>query len=166
MSVLKIVILTIIIYSAITTIIIQISHENDDVIQICGLGIVGCTLAGIFHIICKIKNYYKYHYNKRSIFENKKTNEKYICRVKDCNDVHWNPNYKLIKRYADKSEWVNLPAFSDNFIAKCKINCNHCKYNKECNSFINDYNGCKTIKCKHDEYGCVTEFDKFIAIKK
>lgn len=21
-------------------------------------------------------------------------------------------------------------------------------------------------KCKHDEYGCVTEFDKFIAIKK
>lgn len=158
MSILKVVILTIIIYSAITTIIIQISKGDDDVIQICGLGIVGCTLAGIFHIIREIKNYYKYHYHKRSIFKNKKTNEKYICRVKDCNDVHyWNTDYKLVKRYADKSEWANLPAFSDDFIAKCKINCDHCVYNKECNS---------TIKCKHDEYGCVTEFDKFKPTKK
>ena len=56
MNVLKSVILTIIIYSTVTTIIIQISKGDDDVIQICGMGIVGCTLAGILHIIRKIKN--------------------------------------------------------------------------------------------------------------
>lgn len=145
-----------VIYSAITTIIIEITHENDDVIGLCAFGIVGCFLILISKIICKIRNYFKYHYNKRSIFMDKDGN-KVICHTKDANDVNWNENYKFVKRYAIKSEWNKLPMISEDILEKCKINCSHCKFDRECDC---SYPYIK-IKCKHDEFGTVIEFDKF-----
>jgi len=153
-----IVLLTLIIYSAIATIIIEITHENDDVIAVFGFGIVGRFLAIGGKIIYKIHKYFKYYYGKRSIFVEEETNKKYKCKIKDSYDIqYWTSGYKLITRYANKLEWVNIPDFDNDFIDNSKRNCDNCKYDEQCQcNFPYD-----KIKCKHDNYGTVLEFDQF-----
>lgn len=158
MSTFYIVLMTIVAYSFIATIAYIISKDNEDVAIMFGLGIFGLTLWGILKILYKIKNKFKYHIGKRSIFEEKSTGNKYKCRVKDADDIHcWTEDYQLIKRYATKHEWINIPDFSAEFINNSKKNCNNCKYDKEC---VCDYPHI-AVKCKHDGYGTVLEFDKF-----
>ena len=152
MKIFVIIILTLVIYSLLTTLVIQISGCNDTVIGICGLGITGCIVAGICAVIRTIHKYFKYHYHKRSIFRNLTDGQDYFCSVKDCNDINWNKNYRIVKRYAPKKEWEKLSPISDEIIAICKINCYHCKYNTECQ---------KKVKCEHNEYGAITDFNKF-----
>lgn len=72
------------------------------------------------------------------------------------NDIQWVAGYKMIKRYASKSECFDIPDFDKAFIENSKRNCDRCKYNKKC-----DGEYLESIKCKHDEYGCVLEFNKF-----
>ena len=100
MDVLKIVLITIFIYSLITTLIIIISNFNDTVIEICAYGIVGMILLGIKTIIFKIINFYKYHYKKVSIFKDREE-KLYFCKTKDTNYYCQNENSQLhlIKRY-------------------------------------------------------------------
>ena len=86
-----------------------------------------------------------------------KNGNKVICHTKDANDINWKENYKFVKRYAIKSEWNELPMISEDILEKCKINCSHCKFDSECYC---SYPYTK-IKCKHDEFGTVIEFDKF-----
>ena len=161
MDIVYTVILTIVILSTVRTIIILVSKENDTVIEICGFGIVGCMIWFVLKTGEKIYKYFKYHFNKRSIFEDKNGNQ-FICKTRDCNDVCWNEHYKLVKRYAPKTEWNGLPEIQKKIIEKCKRNCDNCKYDKECLCEF-PYN---KIKCKHDEFGTVTEFNKFTKIIK
>ena len=157
MNVFYIILLTLLIYSFVSTIVFVLTKENEDVAIAFGLGIVGLTLFCIVRIIYKIKNKFKYHVNKRSIFEEKSTGKKYKCKVKEASDVEWISGYKIVKRYAKKQEWIDIPDFSKEFIDKSKHNCDNCKYDKQC---VCDFPYDK-IKCKHDEYGIVVEFDKF-----
>lgn len=152
------VLLTLLIYSLIATIVYIISGEDEKVIEAFGLGIVGLSLLGIINTIRKIKHYIKYDLEKRSIIKKVSNGALYRCKTKDTNDIcHWISGYKLVKRYASKTEWSRLPDFSKEFIDKSKRNCDHCKYDKECVcNFPYD-----KVKCKHDEYGVVLEFDQF-----
>ncbi len=155
---LYIILLTLIIYSAIATIIIEVTHENDDVIAAFGFGLVGCSLVIVSKIMHKIHNYFKYYHNKCAIFVEENTGKKYRCKIKDSRDIqYWASGYKLIIRYANKSKWRNIPDFDKHFIENSKRNCDNCKYDEQCQyNFPYDQ-----IKCKHDNYGTVLEFDKF-----
>lgn len=158
MEVFYIVLLTLIAYSLVGTILYIITKDNEDVAIAFGLGVVGLTLWGVLQVIQKIRDQFRCHIGKRSIFEQTSTGNKYKCRVKDAEDIHcWTEGYKMIKRYAKKSEWIDIPDFSEEFINNSKKNCDNCKYDKEC---VCDYPRI-TVKCKHDGYGTVLEFDKF-----
>lgn len=160
MSVFYIVLLTLIVYSLVCTVLYIITKENEDVAIAFGLGIVGLTLSVILKIVHKIINKFKYHINKRSIFEQTSTGNKYKCRVKDAEDIRcWIEGYKMLKRYATKSEWIGIPDFSKEFILNSKKNCDNCKHDNpsEC---MCDY-PYDRVRCKHDERGAVLEFDKF-----
>ena len=159
MNVFYIVLLTLIAYSLIGTILYIITKDNEDVAIAFGLGIVGLTLSGILNLIRKIVNKFKYHIGKRSIFEETSTGNKYKCKVKNANDVEWVSGYKMLKRYATKSEWIDIPDFSKELILNSKKNCNNCKHDNssECRC---DY-PYDRLRCKHDEWGAVLEFDKF-----
>ena len=160
MSVLYIIIITLVIYSAIATLVYIISKENETVAIAFGLGVVGLTLAGVLNIIRAIKRQFKYNIGLRSIFEEESTGNRYKCKVKDSEDIRcWVEGYNLLMRYAPRSECIGIPDFSKEFIINSKRNCDHCKHNKpdEC---MSDYPHDK-VRCKHDEYGRVLEFDKF-----
>ena len=158
MNVLAIVFITLIVYSLISYSVFLLSNENEDVLCFFGMGITGWVIFGLYYIVGRISNYFKYHHNKRSVLLEESTNNKYICKVKDADDIfHWIKGYVLIKRYADKLEWKDIPYFSEEFVKKSKMNCNHCKHDKECVCEF-PYN---QIKCIHDRYGTVLEFDKF-----
>lgn len=154
---LQIIILTLVVYSLIAMVVYVITGQNEDVLAMFGLGIVGIFLLGVHKLIVKIRDVFKYKVGKRSIFEEEATGKKYKCKTNDTHNVSWVEGYKLIKRYAIKSEWCNIPDFDNEFIEHSKINCDNCKHDKECQC---GYPYTK-IKCKHDEYGAVLEFDKF-----
>ena len=154
MEILCTVIATLVVYSLISTITYLITDENEEVITGFGLGIVGLLLAGTIKMACKIVDIFKYRIGKRSIFTEKSTGNKYKCKTKDSDDIYyWLSDFKLVKRYAVKSEWIDIPDFSEEFIKNSKKNCDHCKYINECSN--------TKIKCKHDEIGNIVEFDKF-----
>lgn len=159
MDTLYIVLITLIAYSIISTLAYIISKDNENVAIMFGLGIFGLSLWGILTVIRKINKKFKYHIGKRSIFKEKSTGNKYKCKVKNASDVEWISGYKIIKRYAPKSEWVDIPDFSKEFIENSKINCDHCKHNNagEC---MCDY-PYDRVRCRHNEWGAVIEFDKF-----
>ena len=157
MSTLYITLLTLIVYSTIATVIYILSGENEDILLLFGLGIIGLLLIGLYHIISKIQRLFKYHIRKRSIFEDLESKQRYKCRISQTDDIYWFPRYKLIKRYARKKEWKDIPDFPDDVIEESKKQCDRCKYNKECYLSVSD----DRIKCKHDEYGMILKFDKF-----
>ena len=156
LNIFYIVLITLVAYSLISTIAYLIT-DNEDMVIGFGLGIVGLSLSGIMRIVNKIIKLFKYHIGKRSIFEEENSGNKYKCKTSNTNDVQWIAGYKLIKRYASKSEYVDIPDFSKEFIENSKRNCDRCKYDKECDGEHTNEN----IKCKHDEYGKVLEFNKF-----
>ena len=143
------------VYSFISTITICITNEDEDVIMYFALGICGLILNCTCWCISKVIHWHKYH-DKRSIIINKETMERKWCKLKDADDIiGWHEGYNFIKRYSDKSEWNKLESFSDEFIEWSKQNCDNCKYDKECGK--GNYN----IKCKHDIYDSVLEYDAF-----
>ena len=156
MNIFYIVLITLVVYSLISTIIYLIA-DNEDIIIAFGLGITGLILTGIMKIIYKIRDLFRYHISKRSIFEEKSSGNKYKCKTSDTSDIQWVSGYKLIKKYASKYEWINIPDFSKTFVENSKRNCDRCKYDEECGGEHSNEN----IKCKHDECGKVLEFDKF-----
>ena len=156
MNTLCIVLITLVVYSLLSTIIYIILNENEDILMAFGLGVFGLLLLAIVNTIRKIKKVFKYYINKRSIFIEISTGNKYKCRVKDTKDLEWLSKYKLIKRYANKSEWKTIPDFNIEIINDSKKNCDNCVYNEEC-SRSSVY-----VKCTN-EYGTVIEFNKFKA---
>ena len=163
MNTLNIIILTLLIYSLIAIVVYFISGENGDVLEFFGVGIIGWIILFVIDfIVMPIGNFIRY-YDKRSIFKEESTGNKYICKLKDTEDIDlWTEGYKIVKRYAPKSEWKDLPYINEEVIKNSKRNCNHCKYDKECSRYPME----KNIKCKHSEYGRVLEFDKFEEAQK
>lgn len=156
MNIFYIILLTLLIYSLIATIVFVVTKENENVAIAFGLGIVGLSIIGLCIVYKKFKYMFKYRIGKRAIFEETLTGKKYKCKIKDTNDIEWMRNYKLVKRYAPKSEHKDIPEFSKAFIENSKKNCDNCKYDSEC---ICEWPYNK-IKCKND-CGTVIEFDKF-----
>lgn len=157
MDIAVIVLDTLIIYSIIATASYFMSGENEDVLICFGFGIIGLLLFGFSRIISKIQRLFKYHMGKRSIFEDKENKQKYKCKTDLADDINWLPGYRMIKRYADKKDWEDIPDFPDDIIEKSQRNCDRCRFNKECDCG-SPYD---KIRCKHDEWGLVLEFNKF-----
>ena len=120
-----------------------------------GLGVCGWILFGVQFIRKLIK---KCTIGKRSIFEELTTGNRYKCKIKDAEDIMWLRNYKLIKYRAARSMWKVIPDFESEIILKSKKNCNNCKSAQDC---ISDYPYEVIMKCKHDKFGTVQDFDKF-----
>ena len=156
MNVFYIVLITLAVYSLVSTILYLIT-DNEDIVIAFGLGFIGLTLSGIMKMIYKIKKLFRYHIGKRSIFEEVSSGNKYKCKTNNTDDIQWVSGYKLIKRYASKTEWIDIPDFSEEIVENSKRNCGHCKYDKECEC---EYPYIK-VRCKHDGYGTVLEFNKF-----
>ena len=152
MFILKIALLTLILYYTVSTLIFILSKENEKIIIFFGLGIVGTILYFICRTIGKIRNYFKYHYKKRSIFQDK-TGDKYISSVDEASDIMCLQSYKIIKRYAHQSEWKGLPEIPKDVILQSKRTCKYCKYDDECSK---EYDH---ILCNRTENGI--EYNKF-----
>lgn len=144
------VILTLVIYSAIATLLFLITKENEDVAIWFGLGIIGMILVLLSKIIKKSKRYYE-HRNHRSIIYCKDIKEYKWCKLKDTDDIYcWHGDYELKKRYAEKHEWKDLMPFDKEFIKYSKRNCDNCIHNyKECKS--NDWDD-KVLCSDNDKY--------------
>ena len=155
MTTLNIIILTLLVYWTIATIVIVVSNENDDVIAAFAFGIVGGLLILVMSTLRKLLFYFKNRFRRCSVFQEEATYKNYKCNPKYTDDVLWVQGYKLIRRYAHISEHKDIPYFSQEFIEQAQRNCEHCKYNDECER------GKAYVKCKHDEWGVVTEFDQF-----
>lgn len=152
-SVIEIIIATLLVYSLIGTVVVELSKENDSVMFFFSTGIFGTLLYVLTRIgeecvkMCR-------HKNQRSLWEEKKTKRIYKSKLKDTRDLEWLGKFKLIKRYATREEWKDVADIPTEALKESRRNCDRCKYNKECCN--KEY-----IRCKHDEYGCVLEFDKF-----
>lgn len=151
------ILLTLLIHSLIGTIIFIITKENEKFAAYYAVGCIGIIVSVFCRIVMLVKKLWKYH-DKRSIFEDKNGN-KFYCEVKYTDDFRWHYD-KLIKRYAIKDEWQKCMPFTKEQIANAQRNCDRCKYNGKC-TFDVWRASLDKVKCKHDEFGVVTEFDKF-----
>lgn len=119
-NVVVVVILTLVIYSIVATIAYLVSKENETVAVAFGLGIAGLTVVGLAKLVHAIRNRFKYHIGKRSIFEDAKTKQRYRCKTKDANAVSFVGDYVLIERYANQSTWNPLPDIDKAYIQKAR----------------------------------------------
>lgn len=159
-EVLLTVIVVLLIHSLIGTILVIATKEDESVAIYYAVGVIGLVVSLLCWIVRRIIHWSKYH-DKRSIFKNEETGEQYWCKTKDTDDINgWVSGYEIVKRYAPKDEWSVLEPFSKEFIKKSKCNCDNCKYDKDC-TFDMYRASLDKIKCKHDVFGVVTEFDKF-----
>lgn len=154
MNTLYVVLVTLIVYSAISTLAYIVSKQNDEVLTVFGIGVVGLLLVLVVAVGEKVINIFKYRIGKRSIFEEKNTGNKYRCKTKDTNDIiETTSEYKLVKRYAEKDMWIGIPDFSKEVIKNSRINCGHCLYRNDCANLL--------PKCTCDKYGGILQYDKF-----
>ena len=151
-----IVILTLLIHSLIGTIIYIKTNENDNFATYYTIGIIGWIVSGFFYLARLIKRWH-FNHDKRSIFEDENGN-KFYCEVKYANDFNW--HYNMVKRYVTKDEWQDLTPFTKEQIELAQRNCDRCKHDGSC-TFDMWRASLDRIKCKHDNFGTVTEFDKF-----
>lgn len=151
------VIITLLVHSFVGTVVFIITKENDEFITFYGLGIIGCLIC-LFCCLVKVIKRLLYRYNKRSIFEDENGN-RFYCKVKYSDDFCWHYE-KMIKRCATKDEWEDLTPFTKEQIKLAQRNCDRCKHNDRC-KFDMFRGSLDTIKCKHDNFGTVTEFNKF-----
>ena len=155
----KVVLIIWFLYSLVSTVLV-LSLDNDTLTGFLATGPVGLVLFCILKLWNKIQRYFKYHYKKMSIWDDGNGN---LYRAKpeidqDIRHCDLSKGYKLIKRYATKSEWKNLPTFSDEFLKTCLINCERCLHTTECDE---KYDHGKPVLCKTDEFGCIIEYDHY-----
>ena len=150
------IVLTLLVHSLIGTIIYIVTNENDDFAVYYATGIIGWIVSGLFYLIRCI-NRWRFYHDKRSIFEDESGN-KFYCEVKYADDFNW--HYDMIKRYAAKDEWQDLTPFTKEQIEVAQRNCDRCKHDGSC-AFDMWRVSLDKIRCKHDNFGTVTEFDKF-----
>lgn len=154
MDTLYVVLITLVVYSAVSTLAYIVSEQNDEVFTIFGVGVVGLLLVLVVAIGEKVISIFNYHIGKRSIFEEKSTGNKYKCKTRNADDIiETTSEYKLVKRYAKKDAWIDVPDFSKEVIKNSKINCSHCLYRNDCAKLL--------PKCTCDKYGDILQYDKF-----
>jgi hypothetical protein len=145
MSVLTIVIITVLVYSAITCFIFIVSNEDEDVAAYLAIGLLGIILIPGIALIKKLI-WLKRFGGKRSIIFDNAEDKHYWCKISDADDFSgWFNRYKLITRYAPKEEWRKYDKISKEKIDKSKQNCDHCAIN------CAEYYGTES-KCKTDAY--------------
>lgn len=150
-------IITLLVYWLIGIIVYIATDENDKFAAYYAIGIIGLIVSGFCYIVRLIKRWW-FNHDKRSIFEDENGN-RFYCEVKYANDFNWHYN-KMIKRYATKDEWQDLTPFTKEQIEFAQRNCDRCKHDGSC-TFDMWRASLDKIKCKHDNFGTVTEFDKF-----
>ena len=163
MNVLNIILLTLLSYSFIATMTYILSKENDDILAAFGLGCFGLSLVFIVRLIRKISKLIKYS-KLCSLYKETNTGNVYKCKTKDSHNMDWMQDYEIVKRYKKITECEDIPWVSKEVLEKSRINCDNCIYDNVCDGSIYsdgswNYHG---IKCKHDKYGAVVEFDKFV----
>lgn len=156
MDIVTVVVVTILVYSAIATLVIELSGEHSYVIAAFGFGPVGLLLVFLNNIWCKIVDLLKYRITKRAIIEDVYTGKRYKCKTQDVYNFSWYQEYNLVKRYAKRKEYKNIPNVPLDIMERVRVNCENCKY----------YDSCEyEVRCKSDSDGYRTEFDKFVADK-
>lgn len=146
------------IHSFIGTIVFIITNKNENFATYYAIGIIGCVTSGFCYVIKLIKKWW-FNHSRRSIFEDENGNRLY-CEIKYANDFDWHYNkWTMINKYAIKDDWKDLTPFTKEQIELAKRNCDRCKYD-DC-TFDIWRKSLDKIKCKHDAFGIVTEFDKF-----
>lgn len=153
-NIIEIIIATLLIYSLIGTIVVELLDENEFTMFLFSTGIWGILLYGITRISEQVIKFMR-HKNHRSLWEEKGTKRVYKSKIKDTRDLEWLSGYKLVKRYATREEWEGIADIPAEVLKESRRNCDRCKYDEECSNK-------ECIRCKHDEYGCVLEFDKFV----
>ena len=129
----KVVLIIWFVYSLISTVLV-LSLDRDTLTTFLATGPVGLVLFCILKLWYKIQTYFRYHYKKMSIWDDGNGNL-YRAKPEMYQDIRYcklSKGYKIVKRYATKSEWKDLPTFSDEFLKICLINCDRCIYIKEC----------------------------------
>ena len=149
-------IITLLVYWLIGTIVYIATDDNYKFAAYYTIGIIGLIVSGFCYIVRLIKRWW-FNHDKRSIFEDENGN-RFYCEVKYANDFNW--HYDMVKRYATKDEWQNLTPFTKEQIKLAQRNCDRCKHDGSC-TFDMWRASLDKIKCKHDNFGTVTEFDKF-----
>jgi hypothetical protein len=127
-EILIIVTFAMLIHSVIGTVIFIATNENEDFAVYYAIGFVGWIVCLIGYVYRLLKRMLR-HYTKRSIFEDEE-GSKFYCPIKYCDDFYW--HYKMVRRYAAKEEWKNLRSCSEEEIKQAIMNCDRCKYDKEC----------------------------------
>ena len=150
-------IITLLVYWLIGTIVYIATDENDKFAAYYAIGIIGLIVSGFCYIVRLIKRWW-FNHDKRSIFEDENGN-RFYCGVKYAEDFCWHYK-KMVKRYATKDEWKDLTPFTKEQIELAQRNCDRCKHDGSC-TFDMWRASLDKIKCKHDNFGTVTEFDKF-----
>ena len=156
MEILLTVIITLLIHSLIGTIIYIVTNENDYFAVYYAIGVICWIVSGFCYLVRLIKRWHFKH-NRRSIFKDENGN-RFYCKVKYTND--FSSHYHMVKRYATKDEWKDLTPFTKEQIKLAQRNCDRCKHDGSC-TFDMCRSSLDKIKCKHDNFGMVTEFDKF-----
>lgn len=161
----KLVLIIWFLYSLVAT-ILYITLDNDTVTGLLAVGPVGWVLSVIVFLIDSVGRFFKYHFKKMSIWDDGNGNLYYVTPKMywDIRHCELAKGYKLVKRYASKSEWKNLQTFPDEFLEACLINCRHCVHREECD--VNYEHG-KPILCKVEKYsGAIVEYDHYEFDKK
>lgn len=154
MNTLYVALITLVVYSAVSTLAYIVSEQNDEVLTIFGIGVVGLLLVLVVAVGEKVISIFKYRIGKRSIFEEKSTGNKYKCKTRNTDDIiEITSGYKLVKRYAKKDMWIDIPDFSKELIKDSRINCGNCLYRNDCANLL--------LKCTCDKYGNILQYDKF-----
>ena len=145
--------------------ILYIAFDNDTVTGLLAVGPAGWVLSVIVFLIDSVGRFFKYHFKKMSIWDDGNGNLYYVTPKMNWDIRHCElaKGYKLVKRYAPKSEWKDLKTFPDDFLEACLLNCKHCVHREECDA--NDERG-QSILCKTDEFGTIVVYDHYEFDKK
>lgn len=139
---LETIVATILIYSAITTMILCISGFKDEIAQLLSVGVWAIMIVPVYFAYEKISTWIKYG-SKRSIILDKEKNEYFWCKLKDTNDLcGYHNRYNLETRYAFKNSWSKYQEIDKEEVRKSKENCDHCS--ADCLSRWDEYKKCKT----------------------
>ncbi len=157
MNTASVILLTLIVYSAVTTAVYLISEQflspeiSDNVECFLAVGIAGVALWVVLAAVRGIKSLFGRHIGRRSIFEDRETGQRYKCRTGRADDFEALHGFRPVKRYAAKKEWRDVPDFPQDVEEASRKICRYCRHDDECD--------CE-VRCSRDEYGFL-KHDRF-----
>ena len=158
MSIWKVVIITLVIYSCIGLLIYIVTDGFSYALDLWGLGIFGLFFLCVCEFLCLIDFVKTYLVSKRrcSIFEEESSHEKFKCAVDDTGDVSRLPGYKLVADSILRKFCTEIPDIPIEVLHEARsTSCSYCKHGSVC---------CQNFRerwCSHDELGLILKYDKF-----